>query len=97
MADETQMAAKTLTQILKEAPHFSYCSNDYERYLIETGRQMAAEEIFEAGEKPCEHYGNKTNRWRKRCCDDCWQALKKERIKVIKPEEVVHDILSKDG
>ena len=33
-------------------------------------------DLFRQAEAQCPHYGDKTNRWIKRCCDECWDSLK---------------------
>lgn len=42
-------------------------------------RSEERERIFKEAEEMCIHYGSKNNRWVKRCCDECWQALKEEK------------------
>ena len=38
--------------------------------------QARVERIFKEADTMCIHYGNEGTKWVKRCCDECWQALK---------------------
>lgn len=49
--------------------------------VIQQARAKVAREIFEEAEQRCIHYGSETNRWVKRCCDECWQSLKDKWLK----------------